>query len=60
MIVTTPPLVTEIERQLAEAKAQLGEDAFSVEWAAGQALSPEDALALAAEALQKRATMSGV
>jgi hypothetical protein len=45
----TPKDKTEYERNVATARAQLGDERFSAAWAAGQAMSLEEVMALAEE-----------
>ena len=45
--VRTPALQRRHERLAADVAAALAEDAFAAAWSAGQALSPEEAVALA-------------
>ena len=50
---------TEVERDLASLRAALGETAFAHAWAAGERLSPDDAVALALPALAELASEEG-
>ena len=50
---------TEVERDLASLRAALGETAFAHAWAAGERLSPDDAVALALPALAELVSEEG-